>query len=214
MSVQLPNGSTVAIENGSAAAVAVSSITNASPPVVVTAAVHGLTTGDVVEQVSGWSRLTNKIVRVTVISTTSYSIDNYDTTLTSIYPAGAGGGTVAKVTGFTQLSQILSSASDGGAQQFLDYQFLESDSQKRIPTFKNAAGLTFSIADDPTLPGFILASTANDDRLPRAVKITLANNSIILYNCYISLNRTPSLAVNTLMACEVTMSMLNEPQRY
>lgn len=214
MAVQVPNGSIVAIESGSAAAVTITAISNASPAVVTTGSAHSLATGDFVEIVSGWSRLTNKIVRVTMLTTTTFSIDSYDTTSTTIYPAAGGVGTVAKVSGWTQLSQILTSASNGGEQQFLEYQLLESDSQKRIPTFKNAAGLTFSVADDNTLPGYILASTANDDRLPRGVRITLPSGSLLLYNCYISLNKTPSLSVNELMACEVTMSMLNEPVRY
>lgn len=91
---------------------------------------------------------------------------------------------------------------------------MEGDSQKRIPTFKNAAGLTFSVADDPTQAGYQLASAANDDRLPRAVRITLPSGSIILYNAYISLNKTPSLTVNEIMACQVTLSLLAEPVRY
>lgn len=212
--VQVPNGATVAIESGSGAAVNISAITNASPAAVTTSAVHGLTSGDFVEITSGWSRLTGKIVRVTVTSTTAFTIDGYDTTSLSVYPSGGGTGTVAKITGWTQLSQILSSSSDGGTQNFLEYQFLESDSQKRIPTFKSAAGLTFSVADDATLPGFILAGVANDDRLPRAVKMTLPSGSLILYNGYISLNKTPTMAVNELMACEITVSMLAEPVRY
>lgn len=211
--VQVPNGSVVAIESGSAAAVAITAISNANPA-VVTSAAHGLVTGDFIEIVSGWSRLTNKIVRVTMLTTSTYSLDGIDTTSTTVYPAGGGVGTGAKISGWTQLAQILSSASNGGEQQFLTYQFLESDSQKRIPTFKNAAGLTFSVADDNTLPGFLLASTANDDRLPRAVRVTLPSGSMILYNGYISLNKTPTLTVNELMACEVTLSMLSEPVRY
>lgn len=213
MSVSVPNGSIVAIEASSAAPVAVTGISNANPA-VVTAAGHGLSTGDFVELVSGWSRLTNKIFRVTMLTTSTFSLDGVDTTLTSIYPAGSGGGTVAKILTWTQLSQILSSSSSGGEQQFTEFQFLESDSQKRIPTTKSAAGLTFSIADDPTLPGYILASTANDDRLPRAMRVTLPSNSLILYNGYISLNKTPSLSVNEVMAVELTLSMLAEPVRY
>ena len=128
--------------------------------------------------------------------------------------AAGGAGSIREITGWTQLSQILSSSSSGGEQQFLEYQLLESDAQKRIPTFKSAAGLSFSIADDPTLAGYILASAANDDRLPRAVKITLPSGSVILYNAYVSLNKTPSLTVNEVMACEVTLSLLAEPVRY
>lgn len=213
MSVSLPNGSIVSIASGYAAAIAVSAISNAIPAVATTAT-NTFATGDFLEVTSGWSKLTGKIVRLAAATTTSATLEGIDSTLTSLYPAGGGAGSVRKITGWTQLSQILSSSSSGGEQQFTEYQFLEADSQKRIPTVKNAAGLTFSIADDPTLAGYILASAANDDRLPRAVKITLPSGSVILYNAYISLNKTPSMSVNEIMACEVTLSLLAEVQRY
>jgi hypothetical protein len=158
--------------------------------------------------------LTNKIVRADSVATNDVTLEDINTSSTTIYPAGTGIGSVREISGWTQLSQILTTASSGGDQQFAEYQFLESDAKVRIPTFKNPVGLTISIADDPTLAGYILASTANDDRLPRAVKAVLPSGAIILYNAYISLNRTPSLTVNEVMACEVTMSMLNEPVRY
>ena len=60
----------------------------------------------------------------------------------------------------------------------------------------------------------ILAAAANDDRLQRAVRVTLPNASVIYYNAYISLNKTPSLGVNELMAVEVTLSLLAEVVRY
>lgn len=213
MSVSLPNGAVVAIASGYGSPLTVSALTNASPP-VATSTAHGLTNGDFVEVTSGWSRLTNKVVRVSNVSANAFSLEGIDTTLTSIYPASSGTGSVRKVTGYTQLAQILSSSSSGGEQQFTDYQFLESDAQKRIPTFKNAAGLTFSVADDTTQAGYILASVANDDRLQRAIKITLPSASVLSYNAFISINKTPSLTVNEIMAVEATMSLLAEPVRY
>ncbi len=213
MTVSVPNGSLVAIASGYGSALTVSAVTNANPA-VATSTAHGLSNGDFVEVTSGWSRLTNKIVRVANVTTNTFELEGYDTTSTSIYPAAGGAGSVREVTGWTQLSQILSSSSNGGEQQFLEYQFLEADAQQRIPTFKNAAGLTFSVADDQSLAGYQLAATANDDRAQRAVRVTLTNSSKILYNAYISLNKTPSLTVNELMACEVTLSLLAEPVRY
>lgn len=213
MSVSLPNGALVAIASGYGSSQTVSAISNANPG-VASAAAHTLVNGDIVEVTSGWSRLTNKAVRVSAAGAGVFSLEGIDTTLTSIYPAGGGAGSVRKVTGFTQLSQILNSNSSGGEQQFLNYQFLESDAEKRIPTFKSAAGLSFSVADDPTQPGYILASQANDDRLPRVVRITLPSGSVILYNAFVSLNKTPSLTVNQLMAVEVTLSLLAEVVRY
>ena len=214
MSISLPNGALVAIASGYGAAKTMSALTNASPAVATLEASHGIIVGDILEVTSAWSRLTNKVVRASVVATNDVSLEGIDTLLTSIYPAAGGTGTVREITGWTQLSQILSSSSSGGEQQFLEYQLLEGDAQKRIPTVKSAAGLTFSVADDPTLAGFILASAANDDRLPRAVKITLPSGAVLLYNAYISLNKTPSLSVNEIMAVEVTLSLLAEPVRY
>lgn len=214
MSVSLPNGAVVAIASGYGPVKNMTAVTNANPGVATLEASHGISTGEFFEVTSGWSRLTGKIVKAGTVATNDVPLSGIDTTLTTIYPAAAGTGTIREITGWTQLQQVLSSSSNGGDQQFLDYQFLESDQQKRIPTFKSAAGLTLSVADDPTLAGFILAAAANEDRLPRAVRITLPNAAVLLYNAYISLNKTPSLSVNQLMACEVTLSLLAEPVRY
>ena len=214
MAVRVPNGSLIYIASGYAAAKTMSALTNAAQAVATLEASHGVVEGDFIEGTSGWSRLTDKIVRAGTVSTNDVVLENYNTTSTTVYPAGAGTGTVREISGWTQLTQILQSGSNGGEQQFLEYQFLEADAQKRIPTFKNAAGLTFSVGDDDTLAGYILAATANDDRLPRAVKIVLPSGALLLYNAYISLNKTPSLTVNELMSVEVTLSLLNEPVRY
>jgi hypothetical protein len=213
MSLTLPNGATVFIASGYGSAIPVTALTNAAPP-VATATAHGLSAGDIFEITSGWSRFNNKIARASGVTTNNFSYENLDSTLTSIYGAGNGVGSVRKITGWTQLQQIVNSTSSGGVQQFLTYQLLEADAQRQIPTIKNPFDMTFEVADDPTLAGYLLASAANDDRLPRAVKIALANGSFLYHNCYISLNRIPSMTVNQLMTCQVTMNMLNEPVRY
>ena len=214
MAISLPNGTIISIASGYGAVKNMTALSNANPGVATLEASHGVVENDFIEVTSGWSRLTDKIVRAGTVSTNDVQLDEYNTSSTTIYPAGSGTGTVREITGWTQLTQILSSASNGGEQQFLEYQFLEGDAQKRIPTFKSAAGITFSVADDPTLAGYILASTANDDRLQRAVKATLPSGAIILYNAFISINKTPSLTVNEIMAVEVTLSLLAEPVRY
>lgn len=214
MSVSLPNGTLFAIAASYGASKNMTALTNANPGVATLEAAHGVSTGDFLEVTSGWSRLTNKVVRAGTVASNDVPLDGINTTLTSIYQAAGGVGTVREITGWTQLAQVLNSQSNGGEQQFLEYQFLESDSQKRIPTFKSASGLNLRIADDPTLAGYQLASAANDDRLPRAVRATLPNGSIILYNAYISLNKTPSMDINEIMSCEVTLSFLAEPVRY
>jgi len=214
MSVSLPNGAIISIASGYGAVKAMSALSNAVAAVATLEAAHGIIVGDIFEVTSGWSRLTEKVLRASVVATNDVTLEGYNTVSTSVYPSGGGTGTIREISGWTQMSQILTSGSSGGDQQFLEYQFLESDAKKRIPTFKNPSGLSFSIADDPTLAGYILASVANDDRLPRAVKVLLPSGAVIYYNAYISLNKTPSLTVNTLMEVQVTLSLLNEPVRY
>lgn len=213
MAVTLPNGSLVAIASGYGTAKTVSAITNANPG-VATSAAHGFTDGDILEVTSGWSRLTNKIVRVDGAATGTFELEGIDTSSTSVYGVGGGTGTAREVTGWTQLAQIVGSTSSGGEQQFLNYQFLEADAESRIPTFKTAAGIQFTVADDPSLPGYVLAKAANDDRVPRAIRVTLSNGAILLYNAYVSLSTIPSLTVNELMTIEVTLSLTAEPVRY
>jgi hypothetical protein len=213
MTVKVPNGALVHITSGYGAALTVSAITNANPA-VATSTAHGLANGDFVEVTSGWSRLNNKIVRVANVAANTFELEGIDTLLTTIYPAAGGTGSVRKITGWTQIQQILTSSSSGGEQQFATYQLLEADAENRIPTNKSAAGLTFSIADDPTLAGYIAAVVANDDRLQRAIRVTLSNSSKILYNAFVSVNKTPTLTVNQVMSSEMTLSLQAEPVRY
>lgn len=214
MAVAIPNGALVHIASGYGTSKSMTAVSNGNPGVATLEASHGIATGEIIEVTSGWSRLNNKIVKAGTVATNDVPLLGIDTTLTSIYAALGGVGSVREITGWTQLQQVMESSSSGGEQQFLEYQFLEDDAQKRIPTFKNASGLQFTIADDDTLAGFILASAANDDRLPRAVRITLPSGATIFYNAYISLNKTPSMNVNQLMSCQVTLSLLAEPTRY
>lgn len=214
MAVKLPNGSLIYLASGYGASKTMSALSNANPGVATLEASHGVVLGDFMEITSGWSRLTDKIVRAGTVTTNDVQLEGIDTSSTTIYAAGSGIGSVREITGWTQLSQVLQTSSNGGEQQFLEYQFLESDAQKRIPTTKTAGGMTISVADDPSLAGFILASAANDDRLARAVKIVLPSGALILMSAYVTLNKVPTLTVNEIMACEVTLSFLAEPVRY
>lgn len=213
MTVRVPNGSLWHIASGYGSAITVSALSNADPA-VATANSHGLSDGDIVEVTSGWSRLTNKIVRVDAQDSNSFQLEGIDTTNTTIYPAGSGVGSVREITGWTQLQQILGVNTAGGEQQFLDYQFLEDDAQKRIPTFKSPITLTLNIGDDPELAGYLLAEEANDDRLVRALRCTLPSGALLFYNGFVSVNKTPSMNVNELMQVPITVALQAEPVRY
>lgn len=214
MSYQLANGTTIEIESSTGSAIAFTAISNANPAVAATATAHGLTQGDFVRVTSGWSRLSGKLVRVGAVTSTTFALENIDTTSTSLYPAGGGTGSVQEALTFVQIPQITGVTTDGGEQQFFTGQFLESDTEFRLPTVKSASGLTLTVADDPLQPAYPILVAANDSRTARGIRIRLANGSILLYFGLVSVNKTPTLEINTIMEYQVTLSLNNEPVRY
>lgn len=213
MSVSLPNGAIVAIASVYDTAKTISAITNANPA-VATSTAHGFANGDIVEITSGWSRLNGRIVRVANVTANSFELEGINTTSTQLYPAGGGAGTAREITSWTQISQVLEFTTSGGEQQFVTYSFLEEDVEHQIPTVKSASSFQMTIGDDASLPWYSLLSAANDDRVPRAVRVTLPSGSSILYNGYVTLNKTPTMTKNEIMGLQSTVSLTSEPVRY
>lgn len=213
MSVYLPNGSTIALGTTVASPVTVSGVSNANPG-LATATAHGFVDNDIVIVSSGWSRASDRVFKVDQQAADTFLLLGLNTTNTDLFPASTGGGTASKVTAWTQVAQVLDSQSQGGEQQFTEYQFLEGDSQVRIPTFKSAYGMNVELADDQTLAGHVAALAANDDRQPRAVRIVLPGGKTIFFYAYVSISKVPTLSVNQVATVSMTLSMLNEPTRY
>lgn len=215
MSVYIPNGSVVHIAASYGDATSMTVVTNADPGVATLESSHAIATGDIMEMSSGWSKLDDRIVRAGTVAGNNVPLEGIDTSNTTQFPAASGTGSIREILTWTQLTQILEFAGEGGEQQFLPYQFLESDAERRIPTFKSAVGVNIVIADDDTLAGYLLAKEANDDRVPRAIRITKPNGGLIFFSAFITLAPMPTLEINQLARAQVTFSLENpEPTKY
>lgn len=213
MSVSLPNGITLALGTTIGSDITVTALTNANPG-VASAAAHGLTDGDIIVVTSGWSRLNDRVVRVDASDTGTFALEGIDTSSTTNYPAGTGTGTVNEVSAFTQLTQVLDVTTSGGEMQFVSYSFLEQDFESQLPTQSSAQTLTLSIADDPSLPGYIALRAAAETRAATPLKMTMPSGAILLYNGVVSFNETPSMTKNEVMAVTATFSLQSRPVRY
>lgn len=214
MSVKLPNGAIFSVASAYGTAKTVTAVTNANPGVASSTA-HALTNSTIVEVTSGWTRLDGRVARVSASTTDSFSLEGVNTTDTSVFPAGAGAGSVRAITTWQQISQVLESSSSGGEQQFYSYSFLEdSGDEKQIPTTRSARTITLTIADDDSLPQYAVLAAANDDRAPRTVKFQLPNGSTIYFRGYIAMSKMPTTTKNQAMALTVTISLTGEPTRY
>lgn len=212
--VSLPNGSTISIVSAYGTVKNMTAITNATEAVGTLEAAHGVAANDLVEITSGWSKLSGRIARAKAVATNDVTFEEINTSSSARFPAGSGGGTVREISGWTQIAQVLETASSGGEQQFTNYSFLEDDTERQIPTNKSPRSFTITIADDPSLAAYPLLTAADEDRLPRAIQVQLPNGSKLYWNCYVTFNKIPTLTKNEVMACTVTLSMVADPTRY
>lgn len=213
MSISLPNGATLKLATVYGSVISITAASNANPA-VLTAAAHGLANGDLVEVTSGWSRINNRIYRVSLSAAGTFALEGLDSSNTTTYTPGGGVGSVRKIATLTQITQILETTSSGGEMGFTEVSLLENDFSTQLPTQASAQSIAISIADDPTLAGFIAVKAAAETRSPRALVVTLPNNSVILYNGIVSLDETPSLTKNSIMAVKSTFSLQGRPVRY
>lgn len=213
MAARLPDGSAVAIASTYATAKTISAISNASPAVASSTA-HGFANGDLLAITSGWSRLNERIVRVSASTTDSFSLEGIDATDVTRFPAGAGAGTVRKITAWTPIAQILEFSTSGGEQQFSNFSYLDEDFERQLPTITSAQSITLGIADDPTLAGYIALKAAGDARAQRALRLTLPDGGIILYNGIVSFNETPTMSKGQVMQVKATFSLQSKHVRY
>lgn len=203
-----PNGTIFSIGTAYGSAVDISGISNANPG-VATAPAHGAADGDIVLVSSGWPGLDQQVVRVDSSDTNSFALEGLDTSNTTLFPAGAGGGSFKKVTAWVPFSQITNSASSGGDQQFYQWVYLEDGRQRQRPTFKNARSLQLTMDYDPLLPWHNAALSADRLGTPHAIRAALPNNDFIYYSMYVGFDGEPTMTANQNMQVSLSLSFAN-----
>ncbi|MDF1653208.1 phage tail tube protein, partial [Pseudomonas aeruginosa] len=94
------------------------------------------------------------------------------------------------------------------------YQYLEDDDQRQLPTFRNAQSFSMPIADDPNLPQWAVIEAADQSKALQVIRLTLRNGSEVFYNGYVSVSDTPTLNVNEIMTRTLTIALDGRPVRY
>lgn len=211
---RLPNGAQLAIATGVGAEKAISAFSNANPGVMTLEASHGVAANDLFVMNNGWSRTNGRVFKAGTPSTNDVPVIGLNTSNSTLFSTGSGTGTIQEVTGWQQIIGVLGFQSEGGEQQFATIQELEAEDQTRLPTSRSPQGLTITVGDDTSQAWYDYALAASDsgDKIP--LKLTLKNGNIILYNGILTLDETPTLQVNEVMALRMTMSLQGRPVRY
>ena len=213
MAVKLPNGATVHIATALAAEKKVTVATNAAE-CVLTVTGHGFANGDLVLFKSGWGKLNERVFQIGDVKTDTFKLIGIDTSNADEFPAESGIGAVQKITDWTQVSQIVEFSTSGGEQQYVDFGFLEDDFDQQIPSTKSAMSMSIKIADDTSLPGYKAAAKCSDKGGKWPLKVVLKGGGLICYNGYPSMNKTPELVRNQVMAVTLSYAISGEVNRY
>lgn len=209
--MHLPNGSQIFVEQErGAAAIKVSSITNADNPVMTcaTSPAHDLKKGDyVIITSSNWAKLINKVGRVKEVATNNVTIEGFSTKDGNVY-SGTGNGEIRKVTKWIEIPCVQDLSQEGGEQQFYTYQCLADDREQQIPTYKSAVSMTYTFAheyDNPIYPVLRAADESGEVKVmlmyvPKAKEIRIWSGTL-------SFNEIPQTAVNEMETVSLTVSL-------
>lgn len=213
MAYTLPNGSTIDLASSYSAVVEIESISNASPA-VATATGHGFTQGDIVLVTSGWSRINNRAFRVGTVTTDTFVLEGVDSTNTTFYPAGGGIGSAKSAETYVSINQVTAVEFAGGDINFLDVQFLESDTQVQLPTVKSAISMTLTVADDPDQPYVPVVEAYDESREIQILRLNLVNDNTILYPAIVTASNTPTVTINELLTRTISLAVQGKPTRF
>lgn len=213
MAYTLPNGSTIDLASAYNAVVEVTGVSNANPA-VATAVAHGLAEGDIVLITSGWSRINNRAFRVGAVTTDTFVLEGVNSTNTTFYPVGGGIGTAKSTDTYVTINQVTAVEFAGGDINFLDVQFLESDTQVQLPTVKSAISMTLTVADDPDQPYVSVVEGYDESREIQVLRLNLVNGNTILYTAIVTASNTPTVTINELLTRTISLAVQGTPTRF
>ena len=210
----LPSGTLLAVATAFAAAKTVSGISNAAEAVVSCTA-HGYSVGDIVQLYSGWGRLNRRAVRVKSVTTDTFVAEAIDTTNTEFFPAGSGGGTVRKVTTFTQISKYLNPQSSGGEPKRVTVRFMDEDTDTSLNDGFTAVQESFDIdADQFGGAAYAALRSLSEVQTDTILKKTLKSGVNIYTPCKVSLNENPKMTDGQIMTNAVSIDGNGRITRY
>lgn len=213
MSFNLPDGSKIYVGTTLGSAIAVSGITNANPA-VATANAHGLSNLDEFLFLSGWEEANESVFRAAGVTANTLNVENLDATDTDWFPAGTGGGTIQKVTAWTEIQQITNIQMNGGDPKYATVELLSRKRDINLPAGFNASNIVLTMADDPTLSGQAALKTASRTIAKRPFKILMAGGGKGYFYGHVAFNDMPQLNKGQANSVTATISLLGNFTRY
>lgn len=210
----VPTGTTFYVANAFGASKNTTVVTNAAEA-VVTCAAHGYSNGDVLEVTSGWGRITRRFIRIKSVTTDNFTLEGVDTTNLTFFPAGAGIGSVRKVTGWQQVVQVLGLSSTGGDPKNVEFSYFDNDISFSINDGFSATTITLELdSDSISTPGYALLKTLTQVQTDTCLRINKRNGGLTYQPCTVALNEAEQMQAGQVNRVRCVFNGNNVAVRY
>jgi len=214
MAVSVPNNSSFSVATTYGAPISVTAATNATEAVLTTAT-NTFAVGDIVEFTSsGWVKANLRVFRVKTATTTSVTLEGFDTTSIKAFPAGNGAGSLRKVQSWTVLPYMKEFAVSGGDPKYNTEEYLDVEDEIQMFNGFSASSIAMSIADDPALPHNAVLQAATDSQAVTAIRVVLPSGAPLLYNGVLGFNPSPTLVKGQGMVVKCGVALRSRVNRY
>lgn len=181
MAIQHTIGMAVAVASTYGPAVNMTAITNAVQAVATLAVGHAVVAGDILEVISGWQNLP-QVVRVLSVATNDVTLEGVNTVALAAFPAGAGAGTIRRITAWQPVAGVVSVAESGGEPQYFDTTLASDLAQQQARARDTPRTITFAMQTGPGFAGQSLLQTLATSRAVTACRIVLPSGARRLIN--------------------------------
>jgi hypothetical protein len=195
MAFYFPEGSKLYFSSTLAAAKTVTAVTNASPA-VATSVGHGYSDGDELLFTSGWEDATDSVFKADQLTADTVALLGLNAANTSFFAAGTGTGTLQKVSGWTEMPQVLGISTSGGDARFTTVDLLAKRNSINVPTGFNAMSMTVNLAHDPANANYQAMLDLARGLSKVAFKMVLSGGAVAYGYGYLSISEAPQLNRN------------------
>jgi hypothetical protein len=213
MSYFFPEGSKFYFSTTFASAKTITALTNADPA-VATSVAHGYSDLDEILLSSGWEDATDTVFQVDQLTADTFEIEGLNSVDTNFYAAGTGTGTAQKISGWTEIPQVLTIATQGGDARFTTISPIARRNSINVPTGFNPTSISLTLGHDPANANYKTMLGISRALTKVAFKMVLSGGSVTYGYGYMSVSEAPSLNVNQANTVSAAISLLGRAISY
>lgn len=214
MAYAFPEGSKFYFSQTFASTKTLSAMSNASPT-VATSVAHGYADNDELLLTSGWEDATDTVYKADQLTADTFSLLGLDTTDTGFYSSGGGANSTAqKISGWTEIPQVLTISTSGGDPRFTTISPLARRNSINVPTGFNPTSITLTLGHDAANANYQTMLGISRALKKVAFKMVLSGGSTTYGYGYMAVSEAPSLNVNQANQVTAALTLLGRAMSY